>query len=332
MPLIFFRLCFWLALLPPPPAHAEQAIVTAQAAVQQVTLTGFTRPRTVIDLSAEEAGKVMRVYADIGERIADNGYFACLDRTFIDLDIESNRAELARIKVEIDFFSKQVSRYRTLVGRNSVAQMQLDEMERSLASFQRQFEALKVEERRLQERERRFCITAPSGSLVIDRSIEEGEWLNVGKQVGRVGDFSSLLIPYALSLPEYQALQTKKPLTVQLPELDQTVAASIERVSPDFDEQSHKIKLDLEIGGSSLRGGLRAELMLKIPDASGAVLIAEEALEERYEEYWLRTADGKEIRVVYLGQSESGGTDGAKLARVVSPAVLPGDRFVVRHR
>ena len=332
MPPIFVQIGFWLVLFSAPPAHAKQEIVTAQAAVQPVTLTGFTRPRTVIDLSAEEAGKVMRVLADIGDRIAENGTFACLDQTFIDLEIQSNRAELARIKIEIDFFSKQVSRYRTLVGRNSVAQMQLDEMERSLAGFQRQFEALKIEERRLQERKRRFCIAAPPGWLVIERTIEEGEWLDAGQQVGRVGDFSSLLIPYALSLPEYQALRATKPLTVRLPELGKTVAASLERVSPDFDEQSHKIKLDLEIGGRGLRGGLRAELMLKIPDPSGAVLIAAEALEERYEQYWLHTPEGKEIRVVYLGDYEAGGADDARLVRVVSPEVHPGDRFIVNRR
>lgn len=332
VPLIFFRICFWLALFSAPLAQAEQEIVTARAAVQSVTLTGFTRPRTVIDLSSEEAGKVMQVFADIGDRIADTGHLACLDQTFIDLEIQSNRAELGQIKIEIDFFSKQVSRYRTLVGRNSVAQMQLDEMERSLVGFQRQFEALKIKERRLQERKRRFCITAPPGWLVIDRSIDAGEWLDVGQQVGRIGDFSSLLIPYALSLPEYQALQTMKPLTVRLPELDKTVAASLERVSPDFDERSRKIKLDVEIDGRSLRGGLRAELMLKIADATGAVQIAEKALEERYEQYWLRTVDGREIRVIYLGHSESSDTDGARLVRIVSPDVHPGDRFIVNHR
>jgi multidrug efflux pump subunit AcrA (membrane-fusion protein) len=332
MPRLFFWICFWLAFIPAQPVHAEQEIVTAQGAVQPVTLTGFTRPRTVIDLSSEEAGKVTRVFADIGDRIADAGYFACLDRTFIDLEIASNRAEMGRVKVEIDFFSKQVSRYRTLVGRNSVAQMQLDETERSLASFQRQSDALKIEERRLQERKRRFCIAAPPGWLVIDREIEVGEWLDVGQQVGRVGDFSSLLIPYALSLPEIQALWATKHLTVRLPELDKTVAASLERVSPNFDEQSHKIKLDLEIGGRGLRGGLRTELMLKIPDASGAVLIAKNALEERYEQYWLQTADGKEIRVVYLGDAEPEGADDAGLVRIVSPEIQPGDRFIVNGR
>jgi hypothetical protein len=39
----FIGLCFRLAILSAPPAHAEQEIVTAQEAVQPVTLTGFTR-------------------------------------------------------------------------------------------------------------------------------------------------------------------------------------------------------------------------------------------------------------------------------------------------
>jgi hypothetical protein len=65
---------------------------------------------------------------------------------------------------------------------------------------------------------------------------------------------------------------------------------------------------------------------LEVPTRSGAVLIPEQALQQRYEQYWLKRPDGDEIAVVYLGRSN--GMDG-EWVRVVSPEIKPGDQFQV---
>jgi hypothetical protein len=59
---------------------------------------------------------------------------------------------------------------------------------------------------------------------------------------------------------------------------------------------------------------------------SGAVLVPEQALKQRYEQYWLKKPDGKEIAVVYLGNAFDIDTG---LIRVVSPDVKPGDHFLI---
>ncbi|MES9980256.1 MAG: hypothetical protein ABW107_16075 [Candidatus Thiodiazotropha sp. 6PLUC5] len=76
----------------------------------------------------------------------------------------------------------------------------------------------------------------------------------------------------------------------------------------------------------SYRGGLRVELALNIPTRSGAVLVPERALQQRYEQYWLKRPDGSEISVVYLGRS-NGPDEG--WVRVTSPEIKPGDKFQV---
>ena len=84
-----------------------------------------------------------------------------------------------------------------------------------------------------------------------------------------------MLIPFALTQVEYQALlHDADHLELRLVEPDIRVPARIERVSPAFDEQSRKIKLDLQIDdcGDSHRGGLRAELKLRLPLPSGVVI------------------------------------------------------------
>ncbi len=317
------------------PAFASQTPIIAQPAKHTVILTGFTRARTLMNLTSETSGKVERVFADIGDGIPEQGLFACLDDTFIDLEIESNKVEGERLKVEIDYYRKQVNRYSQLVRANSTAQSQLDEFERYLASFRHQIEANRVKGRILDERKQRHCIGAPPGWRVVERVVEPGQWVNAGEGVGRVGDYSRLLIPYALTALEYQALlHDADRLEVRLVEQDLTVAARIERISPAFDEQSRKIKLDLQIDqcGDSRRGGLRAELKLRLPLQSGAVLVPADALVQRYEEYWLQRTDGEEVSVVYLGRAKDETGAGQALVRVSSPEVHPGDRFLLRPR
>lgn len=313
-------------------AETDRTWATAKSAQQTVTLTGFTRARTLLDLSSEMSGRIETVFADVGEPIPKDGKFACLDRTFIKLEIESNRAEMTRTKIDIAYFTKQSLRHRKLVSQNSSAQIQLDDHERSLATAQQQLRISMIKGKELAERKRRYCIEAPAGWLVINRDIEPGEWVKIGDPAAKIGDFFSLLIPYAVSMPEYRALQqTSDRIQIDIPDLQTHAKAQIARVSPAFDAQSRKIMLDLAIDGTQAnrRGGLRAQLSLDIPDQNNAILLPKAALDERYEQFWLQRSDGKRVKVVYLGMDNRRTEKGSALVRITSPLVKPGDQFVL---
>lgn len=312
-----------MLLLIPFQTMSEPQLVTAEAATQQQVLIGYTRARNVLILSAEESGRVEQVFADIGDSVPGEGRFTCLDATLLKLEQQGNQAEQARVQVDIDHFRKQVNRYSNLMERKGSAQIQLDESQRNLDSTIQQLKVLKIQHLVLVERLSRLCVSAPTGWLVIERLVEPGQWVTKGQQVARVGNFSRLLIPFALSSAEFQALQETKELKIRLPDLGVDLASHVERVSPAFDEASRKIPVELEIsdGLENHRGGLRAELRLYLPLSSGAVDLPAAALSERYEQYWLKREDGSEVKVVYLGQ------DGANRVRVVSPDVAPGQRF-----
>ncbi|MEN8180244.1 MAG: efflux RND transporter periplasmic adaptor subunit [Pseudomonadota bacterium] len=307
-------------------SHARELVV-AQAATQRETLSGFTRARTHLVLSSEASGKVLRVNADVGDVIPADGPFACLDPTYIDLEIRANQTEMASLRVDARHFSKQVKRFNQLLKQNSSSESQLDDAQHNLDKALSQLSSLKIQDEILQERKRRSCVVAPEGWRVVRRHVEVGQWINTGEPMVEVGDFSRLLVPFALSSDEFQALEARTDtLTLRLPEQNLQVAARIERVSPAFDEASRKIYVELEIADGEIqpRGGLRAELGLDIPLRSGAVLLPASALAERYEERWLTRPDGGQISVVYLGSSK---VMGSEWVRVTSPEVEPGDRF-----
>ncbi len=308
-------------------APAEEGVAAARAALQRETLSGFTRARTHLVLSAEASGKVLQVNADVGDVISPDQPFACLDPTYIDLEIRANQAEMASQRVDARYFRKQVKRFSQLLKQSSSSESQLDEAQHNLDKTLNQLTSLKIQHEILQERKRRLCVVAPEGWRVVRRHVEVGQWINTGEPVVELGDFSRLLIPFALSAGEFQALEARMDsLSLRLPEQNLQVAARIERVSPAFDAASRKIYVELEIADGEVepRGGLRAELELDIPMRSGAVLLPAKAVSERYEEYWLTRPDGQEVSVVYLGRSRLMEGD---WVRVISPRIKPGDLF-----
>ena len=230
----------------------------------------------------------------------------------------------------IAFHAKEVGRFEKLVERETAAQSRLDELQNKLDQAEFQIKTLIVQETELKERRGRHHIKIPQGWSVIQREVEPGEWVAVGKHLGKAGDFRTLLVPFALSPEEYRTLKNlKEPTELFFPSEGQntiSLRASLGRVSPAFDPETRKINVELAVTEtlSVNRGGLRAELTFDMPDPSGAVLIPAAAVVERYEEFWLTRANGEKLRVLFLG----GGPDNTY--RVRASELKPGDKFRIQ--
>ena len=310
-----------------PDPSKGKSLVAAIPAVRQVTLTGFTRARHVMDVKSEEPGRCEKVTADVGDIIGKDGIFAKLDMTYIVLAVKKNQTDQKRLKNLIAFRRKEVRRHQQLLARRSVAQATLDELQNQLDQAQFELDTLRVEESTLKEKQQRHIVKIPSGWKVIDRFIEPGEWVPAGKTIARAGDFRSLLVPFSLSPDELHALRhLRGNISLRFPKQGKEgllIKGSVERISPAFDPQTRKIEIDLLVDGGlpEMRGGLRAEMTLSVPDPSGDVLLPRSAIEQRYEEYWVTRSDGEKIRVSKLGKGPG------DTIRVRSQKIRPGDTF-----
>ena len=303
-------------------------LITVQKAFQTTTLTGFTRARHSIPIASEISGKVTHIYADIGQAIPENGIFACLDKTFIKLDIATTENSIAQLYTDLKYLRKQVNRHKNLVKSNSTAISVFDDLNRQKenAIFARQQE--KIKKQKQQETEKRHCIKAPKNWKITQRNIEVGQWITAEQSIAQAGDYSQLLIPLTLTPEELSALEQKQnKFTVYLPEYQQEIAARIERISPAFDEQSHKIRVDLLINDTSKfdRGGIRVELTLEVSDKLNTYLIPKKSLDERFEEVWLTRKNGERIRVMLLGYLNH------HTAKISSSNIKIGDQFKLQQ-
>ncbi|MEZ6853265.1 efflux RND transporter periplasmic adaptor subunit [Halodesulfovibrio aestuarii] len=305
-------------------AHCEKVFV-AKAAKRHVHMTGFTRPRTIITVSSEENARCIAVYADVGDVIKPDGVFARLNSIFVDLDIRRNLEKQEAIKSAVTYYSKEAERYRSLIAKDYAAQTTLDALKRDLDSAREEIDALKVEEMILREHKNRHSIVAPVGWRVIERYIEPGELVHDGDELAKIGNFNVLLVSFALTPSELITLQKMDKIELELPELNQKVAARIEYVSPDFDSEMRKIEVELAIDTFPVekRGGIRADLYLPMEEAKGAIVVPESALVQGYEEAFLIRESGEEVPVIVMGDGYQRGTK-----RVRSKDISVGERFL----
>lgn len=321
--LLFFLV--WISL----PAHSEETWATLQPSYREVTFTGFSRARHSMTLATEVSGKVSHIFVDTGDTIPSDGKVSCLDDTFTRIDISSTQNDIEQAKIDVAYYKKQVGRYQKLTDKKSASLNQLDDMKRQLGTAKRVEQRKRLLKQRQQETLSRHCIKSPAGWMVDERYIEQGQWLNVGNPIAKVGDYSTLRVPFALSVDELNALKSnERDLSVWLPEYQQQVHAIVERISPAFDEKSRKIQVDLLLSGNlpAQRGGLRVILKLMLPDPSHIFWISANALDQRFEEVWLHRKDGQSLQIELLGSAKNG------QARVSSPDLKRGDQFkLIQH-
>lgn len=304
---------------------AADQLFTAAMATHQVTLTGFTRARAEMQLVSQITDRLTEVKADVGDRIGPNGVFARFDRTFADLDLAKVLIEQERQASRIAYLEKEGRRLQTLYQKQALSETKLDALLQDLAQARLALRALKNDEQRLQEHLKRHTITAPPGWLVTRRHAEPGAWVVTGTPLAAVGDYQSLLVPFAVSQDEYNLIKERaKKLSLRLPEQNLTVTAELHKVAPGFDPQTRKLNLELKITGAlpEQRGGIRAELGLELPDPTGALLVPTSAVSSRYDSFWLTGVAGEKVPVIVLGRGLAPET-----LRVASDAISPGRQF-----
>ncbi len=323
-------LALWLAAMVVAGVAAEPSapLVTAEPAVREVTLTGFTRARAELPLVAETAGRVEAVAYDIGETVGKDGGFARLDTTFIELELAEVKVQRKRLQARISYDRREVDRYTKLARRDNASASRLDTLEQTLRDNRYELQALEIKRKVLRERLLRTRIRAPVGWRITDRNLEPGQWVNEGERVGVAADFTTLIVPFALTPEQYTALTgpDQGGIRLHLPDLNREVTASVYRNYPGFDPVTRKIAVDLALRDrvEPRRGGLRARLVLRLPERTGAVLLPAGAVDHSYEEFWVTREDGERLRVILLGREQ--GPDGERL-RVASPDLEPGQRF-----
>lgn len=295
---------------------------------REISLAGFARPRQTLTVTGEVSARCTRILVDVGDTVGGSGVIAELDATFAKLDIEENAIAQKKAGRQLELEKKTVARYTSLINKQSAAQATFDEASLRADILLLTLKELKVKELRLHELQKRHVLYGPPGWEVMARFVEQGELVEKGMPVVRLGDFRQLLVPFLLTHEELELLQQRPSIEVYSQDLGRAVSGKIHRVGPDFDEQSRKVPVELLVEGisskgSALRGGMRVTLKLPGREEAGVFVVPPGALIRRYEASWLVTVEGIRKKVIVLGRVSNDG-----YAIVSGEGLAEGDSFL----
>jgi len=300
-------------------------LVGLQPYVRTVGLSSWTRPQTLVSVSAETSGKCRTVLVDVGDRVPENGIVVELDDTFVRLDLAKNRISQEQAQRQLDEEKKNLRRYTELINKKSTPQATYDQaaLQADLYNYSR--ELLKIEEQSLTELLARHTVSTQPGWIVTRRLIEPGEYVRQGEPLLEVGDFRTLLATFLLTVQELDSLRKMAAIELEFPALNRTVAAQLHQISPLYDGASKKIEVELRLdagGHPGMRAGLQTQLTVEGEEVPGQFVVPASALINRYEAHWLQAADGGRHKVILLGYASKG------LAIIAGADLAMGQNYV----
>jgi RND family efflux transporter MFP subunit len=312
----------------PPPAHVEVASAVDVALAPLHWSPGSVASREDARIAAEIGGRVDYI-AEVGTALAAGDVLARLDATPLRLRERQAEADLARLRAQLDFSRKQELRYAALVRDGGISGAQLDQVAAERRMREQDVAAAQValEQARLQLHQ--ATVRAPFPGVVVERSVQLGEFLTVGAPVAR------LVNPGALEV------RTRAPLTlagklqagasVSLRDGDTVESVPLATMVPVGDEASRQLELRVALTPAQVAAHgwvVGAALQVGVPSAAprNVVAVPRDALLLRKDgTYVVRVdSDGATERLPV----ETGTVEG-DLVEVIGK-VRNGDRLVVR--
>lgn len=245
----------------PPPAPVRIAPAVMEDVAERRMVTGQLRALHIADVASEEAGVVVEMLVEIGERVEAGQLLARLDDTRLTLErqrtaaeraaaesaIAEEQASLQRWQLEVDSLLAAAEVGASNVRERRDAETALEQARARLEKAGRDVEVFDARLDLLDQRLEDMRITAPFAGAVTRKLTERGQWVSEGDSVAQIVATDSL--EAVLDVPQrYLTTLAERSLTgedllVRFDDRSEPIALENVRIVPQIDERSRTFRL-----------------------------------------------------------------------------------------
>ena len=163
-------------------APREVQLVTAEEREERPTvqLVGEIRAFDTVEVSSEVAGKVDRVLAEVGDRVATGTPLVDVDRETFRIYLQQAEANLAAANADLVLAEKDLDRKRDLRSDETIPQSAFDQAQAGHDLATARVAAASAARDLAQRNYDRSVIRAPSAGAITQRMVVAGQWAEVG--------------------------------------------------------------------------------------------------------------------------------------------------------
>lgn len=245
--------------------YVSVAEVGETSTATRLNLTGTLTASTEVVVSAQAAGQLTSLNAELGQIKSKGAVIGTVDNRLKVLAVQTAQLSLDKQK-------RDLKRYESLIQGGTITQQQMDDAKMAYDNAVIQLEQAK---KQLAD----ATIKAPISGVITEKSTEAGSYTNIGTPIVRMLDISKLKIRMNVSEINVYKLKVGDNVSIQCEVLPgKTFTGKISYIASKGDD-SHNYPVEVVIpNNGKLRAGTFANVIVDLPGAGESLCIPRQSL------------------------------------------------------
>jgi RND family efflux transporter MFP subunit len=308
-----------------PPSLVEVAEVKKGDAEPMVEYVGSVYYARKSRVASEVEGIVEQVKIEEGYRVENNSLMVSLSSDILDTLINGTQADHEQILVELEQAEKELKRREPLFKEGSVSESSYDEYFFKTKRLKNRALTLQASLDRLLLEKKKKKITAPFNGIVIEKSVEKGEWVKIGGTVAVVADDSKVDVIVDVPAEMLQYLKSGREIDITAGALKLKGEFISFVPKGDVATRTFSVKIRLKTPDGLIEG-MEARALLPTASRQESLLVPRDALVVKFgKNVVFVNSEGKAKMVAVAIQGYSG-----LLVGVAGPGLNAGQQVVVK--
>ncbi len=286
--ILLFMALVWLSAAPagaqserkkeggPPPAKVVVSQVREGAIAPTSTFVGTVYFVRSSAYAAEVSGRADMVSFDQGDRVEAGAVLARLNTDLLDQEIEAKKAEYQQVKAQLTNARIDLKRMRTLRKKDVVAKSKYDEVFYRTDELKSHAARVSAELERLRVQKGKTEIQASFPGVILEKSLDVGEWVSPGTPVAVLADDS--LVDVKVFVPQHILSQLSPGLAVPVTINEQEHSGTLRAVVPKGDVRTRTFPVLVRLAGGKWIEGTEAKVRFPIEARQESLIVNRDAV------------------------------------------------------
>lgn len=214
------------------------------------SITGSVQPERRADLRAEVSAVVLDVLRENGDVVKRGDVLVRLDETAIRDSLSSAEASARTAAQALEQSQRQLQRITTLRGSGMASAQALDDVENRLNTAQSELAASKARSMAARQQLQRTVVRAPFDGIVSDRKVSSGDTAQIGKELLKVIDPSSMRLEGLVSADRIGDVAAGQSVTFRVNGYgDQVFVGKVRHVNPVANVTTRQVEVLVDFVG-----------------------------------------------------------------------------------
>jgi membrane fusion protein, multidrug efflux system len=230
-----------------PPAKVVLGQVKEENVAENTPIVGALYFDRASCLAPEVAGVVRSVEVRAGDRVEKGDVLLTLNTDFIDKEIALVQTRIAQVEVQMEKADKDLKRYELLLRGDAASEKAYDDILYARLDLGKRRDTLALELATAQLKKSKSTLRAPYAGLLLERSVDVGNYIALGTACFRLGALDDLYVkvPVAENLVQYARAGASVDVTIHALNLD--ITGILNGFLPIADAMTRNIMLKVKI-------------------------------------------------------------------------------------